>query len=149
MNTPLPLPAPLYPTLDEILFLTDDQIIEALEAAKTYVLNGWTTGNWFVSEDSEDGDHLKVCLEGALIAALWGIPQSEVNAQTAPSHHDDLLACPVYAEVIETLNVDSFVDEDGERVNHWESGAEYNDTEGRTDTEIVDLIDATIKRLRG
>lgn len=145
MNIPL-TPAPLYPTLDDITELTVDQIIEALEAARDHVRAGWTTGTWF-TYDAEG--IFRVCLEGALIAALWGIPENEVGSETTPSHHDDLLACPVYGAVIDTLNIDSYVDEYGERVNSWDSAAEYNDNDGRTDKEIDDLLTDTIKRLRG
>ena len=116
----------------------------------------WIQGNWFVYSEEEDDagnpEKWAYCVEGGLAAAL-GLDTIE---DAEDSTRDMLIRCPVYYAVLKTLNqqireqlIDAGASE-ADTPHAWYGEGDlpnWNDSDGRTEQEVVDLLRATAKRV--
>lgn len=143
---------------EDLTKMTNEEIAEACEDAADMVEGHWVKGHWFQSESDEDDDDgdphtWGYCLEGGLAAAL-GLDIIEESEDCARL---ELINCPVYDAVLETLNHQVF--EQRRDAGYLEADAEYvpsfgegdlpnwNDNDERTEQEVVDLLRKTAKRV--
>ncbi len=140
---------------DDITQLTNEQIAESCEDAADLLEGRWIQGDWssYVYDEDDNGPAVVFyCVEGGLAAAL-GMNISNMEDKD----RKELLACPVYNAVLETLNhqvrdqlIDSGADVDPAR--EWYGTGDlpnWNDHEDRTEQEVVDLLRKTAKRVMG
>ena len=119
--------------------MTNEEIAEACEDAADLLEGHWVRGSWYTDEEESETGTWAYCIEGGLAAAL--------NLDTITDGDDwtrELLTtCPVYQAVLDTLN-----DPDDP---HYGRGdlPNWNDVEGRTEQEVLDLLRATAKRVLG
>jgi hypothetical protein len=127
--------------------MTPEEIAEACETAAEVLEGNWIRSRWF---DKVDGE-VKMCVEGALIAALWGMPDLQ---QTNSTLVHLLPRCPVYNAVLDTINDgvqpcphSRFEDCECDRffgeLNLW------NDMLAREEQEVLDVLHRTAKRVLG
>jgi len=143
---------------EDITQLTNEQIAESCEDAADLLEGHWMQGEWFQNlyedDDIDDPSNWAYCLEGGLAAAL-----GKNISGMEDKDRKDLLSCPVYDAVLETLNhqiheelVDAGeITPDDEPLGWYEKGElpNWNDDEGRTEQEVVDLLRKTAKRVLG
>lgn len=142
-------------TYEDITQLTNEEIAESCEDAADLLEGHWIQGDWnsYVMKE-EDGPVITFyCVEGALAAAL-GMSISGMEDH----ERKELLACPVYDAVLETLNHQihqELVDaghRTGDEPSDWYDKGElpnWNDSEERTEQQVVDLLRKTAKRVLG
>jgi len=131
---------------------TPEEIAESCEATADLLEGGhWTGGSWFRITDPETGDYweggeseltdegfiVTYCIEGAMAAVLGLDPKSMAEGA---SERDLLMECPVYDAVLTTVNEDIY---QGCDLMSW------NDADGREETEVVDILRRTAKRVLG
>ena len=142
-------------TYDDLFKMTNEEISEACEEAADIVEGHWCQGNWFLSDEDAPDENYAYCVEGGLAAAL-GL---DIICDAEDTTRSMLMSCPVYDAVLETVNSRS--SSSGWTPGHREADAEYlpsygegdlpnwNDSDGRTEQEVVDLLRATAKRVLG
>ena len=141
---------------DDITKLNNELIAEACEDAADMLEGHWIQGAWFQSnydDETQDTETWGYCLEGGLAAAL-GLENIEEAEDTA---RFELMSCPVYNAVLETLNHQVFqqrmdagyLEADAEYLPSYGEGdlPNWNDSEERSEQEVVDLLRATAKRV--
>jgi hypothetical protein len=100
-------------------------------AADLIEKNGWVGPGH--SEDSNwglGGENLSMCLEGGILAAT-GFDMTKTESEAIESDEfERLIACPAYVAVQNYLNLDYEI---------WQ----WNDTEGRTMEEVIEVLRAT------
>lgn len=144
---------------EDIRELTNEEIAASCEDAADLLEGHWIQGDWssYTIEGEDEGGETTVifyCVEGALAAAL-GIYNI---ANMEDRDRKELLTCPVYTAVVETLNhqihdelLDAGVTE-ADQPHEWYGVGElpnWNDSDGRTEQEVVDLLRKTAKRVLG
>jgi hypothetical protein len=142
-------------TYEDITQLTNEQIAESCEDAADLLEGHWIQGNWFLSsydDEDQDTESWGYCLEGALSAAL-GLDNIDDMEQ---EDRLDLINCPVYSAVLETLNhqihqqlIDAGASE-ADTPREWYGEGDlpnWNDSDGRSEQEVVDLLRKTAKRV--
>jgi len=132
---------------------TPEEIAESCEATADLLEDGhWTRGSWIRATDTTTGDYYDMtdatgvetedfvvtyCIEGAM-AAVLGL---DLNSMAEGSSERDLLMeCPVYDAVLTTINDDTY---------HGCDLMGWNDSEGREESEVVDVLRRTAKRVLG
>ena len=141
---------------EDLTKMTNEEISEACEDAADMLEGHWVQGEWFISDfddETEETEHWAYCLEGGLSAAL-GL---ETIEGPEDSTRDELISCPVYDAVLETLNQQEFdrkIDSgyykpDTKFVPSFGEGdlPNWNDNDERTEQEVVDLLRKTAKRV--
>lgn len=125
--------------------LTPEQIAETCEVAAARLEHRWTTGSWFTTGVAENGteDNIYMCVEGALIAALWGVPFEAINMDGEPNQRVALTTCPVYDAVLDTVN------REANEYGRYDGLASWNDSDDRTEQEVLDILHRTAKRVLG
>lgn len=144
-------------TYDDITKLENEQIAEACEDAADLLEGHWVQGEWFVSDEDVDDEPeaWAYCLEGGLAAAL-GL---DIITEAEDWTRQLLLSCPVYNAVLETVNhkireqlVDAGQMDADVPPRDWYGEGDlpnWNDSDGRTEQEVVDILRATAKRVLG
>lgn len=135
--------------------MTPDEIAASCEDAADLLEGHWTSGSWFRYDEDDEGREtgISYCIEGGLAAAL-GLDKIEDGDDIARL---TLLSCPVYDAVLETLNHQVFAQQvdaglrqpDAEYTPSFGEGdlPNWNDSGGRTEQEVVDLLRKTAKRV--
>lgn len=136
--------------------MTPEEIAESCEQAAAVLEGHWTRGSWMVNDSQ---GKVRYCLEGGLAAAL-GLDVQKV-ADDIDDDRTHLYSCPVYQAVCDTVwdrMIEEFGDtEDAEYVlssvrrNELYRGGlpNWNDTNYRTEQEVLDVLHATAKRVLG
>jgi hypothetical protein len=137
---------------EDLTKMTNEEIAEACEDAADMLEGHWVKGHWFTSEDDDENETWAYCLEGGLAAAL-GLDIIEEAEDTTRS---ELINCPVYDAVLKTLNqqireqmIDAGASE-ADTPHEWYGEGDlpnWNDTEDRSEQEVVDLLRKTAKRV--
>lgn len=114
--------------------MTPEEIAEVCEDTADILEGHWVQGAWYV------GENQSMCIEGAMAAALGLAATGDLSLSDFgdSSRRRVLLSCPVYRAVQDTLDLDS-----EDELPNW------NDTDGRTEAEVVDVLRATAKRVLG
>lgn len=130
--------------------LTPEQIAESCELAAEVLEGKWVNGYWFSASPTPDGEEEKVymCMEGGLIAALWGVPEEDVNTDGEPGRLHSLMGCPVYKAVLDTIKEEA-EEEDGYEWQDLDRISTWNDTGERTEQQVLDILHRTAKRVLG
>lgn len=140
---------------EDLTKMTNEEIAEACEDAADMVEGHWIKGAWFQSnydDETQDTENWGYCLEGGLAAAL-GL---DIIEEAEDSARFQLMSCPVYDAVLETLNLRIFeqlVDagaSEADLPRAWYGEGDlpnWNDSDGRTEQEVVDLLRQTAKRV--
>lgn len=140
---------------DDITELDNEMVAEACEDAADLLEGHWVQGEWYQSlyaeDDIDEPTGYAYCLEGGLAAAL-GLDISDMEDRD----RIELMACPVYTAVLETLNhnirkqlIDAGASE-ADTPEAWYGEGDlpnWNDVDGRSEQEVVDLLRATAKRV--
>jgi hypothetical protein len=117
--------------------MTNEDIAETCEATASLLEGHWTKGSWY----TETNGYQTYCVEGALAAALGLDPTTMSEADE--SSRSLLRDCPVYEAVCDTIN-------EGEAPDwHVTDLPGWNDTDHRTEQEVLDILHATAKRVLG
>ena len=139
---------------EDLTKMDNELIAEACEDAADMLEGHWIQGNWYLSAEDSEGEpeNWAYCLEGGLAAAL-GL---DIIEEAEDSARDTLIRCPVYDAVLVTLNkqireqlIDGGMSEE-ETPHLWYGEGDlpnWNDSEGRTEQEVVDLLRKTAKRV--
>lgn len=122
--------------------MTPEQIAESLEEAAAILEGNWTQGAWRKDNDDEHEGRTTRCAEGGLAAAL-GLDEHTLEGGTWERRK--LTSCPVHAAVMETLALQ----ERDFGAASWGDLPSWNDQDGRTEAEVLDLLHATAKRVLG
>jgi hypothetical protein len=142
-------------TYDDITQLDNELVAEACEDAADLLEGHWVQGEWYITDsyiDEQTGDETEnwgYCLEGGLAAAL-GLDICDME----DTNRLEMINCPVYTAVLETINQQAhqeLLDRgfSGEYQPSYGEGdlPNWNDRDGRTEQEVVDLLRATAKRV--
>jgi hypothetical protein len=115
--------------------MTNEEVAEVCEVTADLLEGHWTQSAWFVY--GQDGTQF-YCLEGGLAAAL-GLDVTLMDGDTSVRNvlHD----CPVYNAVMDTINE--------EEPDEWDAVPSWNDYGNRTESEVIDLLRTTAKRVLG
>lgn len=140
---------------EDLRTLTNEQIAESCEDAADLLEGHWMQGEWYqniyAEDDVDEPSGYAYCLEGGLAAAL-GVSISGMEDK----ERKELLSCPVYDAVLETLNhqihetmVDAGMKKADEPSTWYDTGElpNWNDAEGRSEQEVIDLLRKTAKRV--
>ncbi len=135
----------------DITQLNNEQIAESCEDAADLLEGHWNQGHWFLSDEDAPDENYTYCVEGAL-AAVLGLDITNME----DTDRLELLNCPVYDAVLETINKKAFQTllDAGYKGSYEPSYGEgdlpnWNDSDGRTEQEVVDILRATAKRVLG
>ena len=123
-----------------------EEIAEACEDAADILEGHWCQGDWYLRDgiNGDKADGPAYCVEGAIAAAI-GIDMDSVYDASDFSDsgkRDVLTSCPAWRAVYDTLN-------EGQEPEDLEDLPNFNDTDGRVETEVLDLLRATAKRVLG
>lgn len=142
---------------EDLTKMDNEEIAEACEDAADMLEGHWVQGEWFISDfddETEETEQWAYCMEGGLAAAL-GL---DYITDMEDSTRDELLRCPVYDAVLVTLNkqmrqqlIDAGASE-ADLPHLWFGEGDlpnWNDRDGRTEQEVLDLLRATAKRVLG
>lgn len=125
--------------------ITNEDIAEACEDAAALLEGHWVRGEWYQENVATQQHHY--CLEGALGAAL-GIDPRKLNS-SGSKERQWLIGCPVTQAIVDTLNLRRAYED----YAVFEFGPDdlptWNDAEERTESEVLDLLHATTKRVLG
>jgi hypothetical protein len=139
----------------DITRLDNEQIAASCEDAADLLEGHWMQGEWYqniyADDDVDEPSGYAYCLEGGLAAAL-GMTISGMEDK----ERKELLSCSVYNAVLETVNrhvwqkeVDAGNIKEDEYREWYGIGdlPNWNDAEGRTEQEVIDLLRKTAKRV--
>jgi len=122
--------------------MTNEEVAESCEDAADLLEGAWTKGAW---RNEEAGGRITYCIEGALAAAL-GLETFGMDGDS--DIRRELLDCPVYAAVCETILArDADYEPENDGIGGWLPG--WNDAELREEQEVLDALRATAKRVLG
>ena len=140
---------------EDLTKMDNEEIAEACEDAADMLEGHWVQGEWFISDfddETEETEQWAYCMEGGLAAAL-GL---DYITDMEDSTRDELLQCPVYDAVLVTLNqkmrqqlIDAGASE-ADLPHAWFGDGDlpnWNDRDGRTEQEVLDVLRATAKRV--
>ena len=114
--------------------MTNEDIAEACDAAADLLEGHWIQGTWVMTLDDGKAGY---CLEGGLAAALG----MNANLDDDINAKELLHGCPVYDAVYGTI-CEMEPDE-------WEAIPSWNDLGSREESEVIDLLRTTAKRVLG
>lgn len=130
--------------------LTPEEIAHSCEEAAALLEGRWVRGAW-----EQNGSY---CVEGALAAALgYSIEEVADGTQEGFGARRSLRSCQVYQAVTDTLVARLAKDPDMSEGNLDRVAMEledaglpfWNDQDGRTEQDVLDLLHATAKRVQG
>ena len=139
---------------------TEEDMAEACEDAADLLEGHWTTGEWYHEwwvdnagnhYDWNDGtveltEQWAYCIEGAMAAAI-GLDATDLDCDS--EERSNLLRCPVYKAVCDTLNLQQ--ETEGVDIRYGVGDLPNWNDNGALGSEqkALDLLRATAKRLRG
>ena len=116
---------------------TPEEIAESCWLAADILRGHWTQSTWYAPAVEEDGTRtVRFCLEGGLAVAL-GLDARLM--QHSPEYRKVLASCPVRLAVQETIRLDG----NTSYIPGW------NDEGGRTEEQVLDILERTAKRVLG